>query len=82
MMASVHIKFSKSIAGTVVEKTTDPQRKFPRENFNPPKSLSQKNIASDLIYVDVLIQVNITRDAVQNFYDFTDGKRMSHPDDP
>ena len=56
------------------------QRKFPRGDFNLRESLSQKNIASDLIYVEVLIQANIVSYAVRNFQ--KDGNRVSHPDDP
>ena len=53
--------------GTVVEKTTDSQRKFSRRNFNQRGSLNQENIASDLICVEVSIQVNIASEAVGNF---------------
>ena len=52
---------------TVVGKATDLQRKFQRENFILRESLNQKNIASDLIYVEVLTQANISSDAVQTF---------------
>ena len=45
----------------------DPQRKLPRGNFNLRESLSQKNIANDLIYVEVLIQVNIASDVARDF---------------
>ena len=40
---------------------------FPRGNFNLLESLTQKNIVSDLIYVEVLIQANIASDAMRNF---------------
>ena len=52
---------------TVVGKTIDPQRKFPRGNLNLRESLIQKNIASDLIYMEVLIGANVASDAVGNF---------------
>ena len=64
--------------GTVVGKTTDPQRYFSRGNFNLRESLNRKNIASDLICVEVLIQANIANDGISN----ADGNRASHPDDP
>ena len=50
--------------GTVIGKTTNPQR---NGNFNPRESLSRKNIASDLNYVEVLIRANIASDAMRNF---------------
>ena len=52
---------------TVVGKTTNPQRKFPRENVNLRESLNHKHIVIDLIYVGVLIQANIASNAMQNF---------------
>ena len=43
--------FKINFVGTVVEKTTDSQRTFPRGNFNLCESLNEKNIVSGLIYI-------------------------------
>ena len=51
----------------VVGKTTHSQRIFPRGNFNLCENLNLKNIPSDFIYVEVLIQANIASDAVRKF---------------